>query len=226
MTNLSNGKFRRKRAGQYHHGDLRQAVLEAAGRVLARDGLQALTMRAVAREVGVTHMAVHHHYPARRDLLAAFAARGYEQLGVAMLDAAKTTGKAAGKKPDAGRTFREIGVAYVTFAVADPSRFRVMFSSELEELRDEEPLRGAADTAFAVFTDALEAFAAQERDAGLAGRPADTRMAATAAWALMHGLSVLLLDRQLPGHAADAASAGRLARAMLREVRIGDPGRR
>jgi AcrR family transcriptional regulator len=210
VTDLSDGKFRRRKpAGQYHHGDLRQALLDTAGRLVERDGLPALTLRAIARELGVTHMAAYHHYRDRRDLLAALATRGYERLGEALAE------RRAGSS-DSRAALKEVGVGYVTFAVTNPGYFRVMFSAELEEVRDQEPLKGATAAAFAVFADALRAAAAPE---------ADVDMAATAAWALVHGLSVLLLDRQLPGQAADAAGAERLARAMLREIRIAGGGR-
>jgi AcrR family transcriptional regulator len=210
VTDLSDGKFqRRKPAGRYHHGDLRQALLDTAGRLVERDGLPALTLRAIARELGVTHMAAYHHYRDRRDLLAALATRGYERLGEALAE--RTAGA-----PDARAALKEVGVGYVAFAVTNPGYFRVMFSPELEEVRDREPLKGATAKAFAVFADTLRAAAAPD---------ADVDMAATAAWALVHGLSVLLLDRQLPGQAADHAGAERLARAMLREVRIGAPGK-
>ena len=201
VTDLSGGKFRRRKpAGQYHHGDLRQALLETAGRLVERDGLPALTLRAIARELGVTHMAAYHHYRDRRDLLAALATRGYERLGEAL--AKRTAGM-----PDPRAALKEVGVGYVAFAVTHPGYFRAMFSMELEEVRHEEPLKSAAATAYAVFADALRAAAAAE---------ADVEVAATAAWALVHGLSVLLLDRQLPGQAAEPAGAEALARAMLR----------
>ena len=210
VTDLSGGKFRRRKpAGQYHHGDLRQALLDTADRLVERDGLPALTLRAIARELGVTHMAAYHHYRDRRDLLAALATRGYERLGEALAE------RAAGAS-DARAALKEVGIGYVTFAVANPGYFRVMFSPELEGVRDGDPLKSATATAFAVFADTLRAAAAPD---------ADTDMAATAAWALVHGLSVLLLDRQLPGERADRAGAERLARAMLREVRIGGGGR-
>jgi AcrR family transcriptional regulator len=208
MRNISTGNIgRRKPRGQYHHGDLRQALLDAAGALVERDGVAALTLRAIAREVGVTHMAVYNHYRDRRDLLAAVAAVGYERLG-------RTMAEGAGAH-DPVRALKEVGVAYVTFAVTHPGYFRVMFSSELAELRAEEPLKGAAAASFAVFADVLRAASPEGADADVA---------ATAAWALVHGLSVLLLDRQLPDQRADRASAERLVRAMLRQVRIGGGG--
>ena len=205
MDNLSNGKIRgRKPAGQYHHGDLREALLEAAGRVVERDGLPGLTLRSLGREVGVTHMAVYHHYRDRRDLIAGLATRGYERLREALAGA-------VAEHPDARQALVAVGVGYVTFAAAHPGFFRVMFSAELESLRDQEPLRGATAAAYEVFADAMRA----------AARPgADAAAAAMSAWALVHGLSMLLLDRQLPGYGADAAAAGRLVGAALREVRF------
>ena len=203
-TNLSTGKFRgQKGAGAYHHGDLRVALLDAAEAVLAAEAPTGLALRALARRVGVTHMAAYHHFPSRADLLAAVAARGYDRLGAAL--------SARAPADDPRQSFQELGVAYVTFAITQPHLFRMMFSSELEPLRTVEPLRTAADRAYAEFTGALRA---------AAGPAVDVDVAATAAWALVHGLSVLLLDRQLPGHGSTVEGSAQLARTVLRQANL------
>jgi AcrR family transcriptional regulator len=211
VTDLSRGKFQgRKPAGRYHHGDLQQALLDAASRLVERQGVATLSLRAVARELGVTHMAVYHHYRDRVDLLAAVATLGFERLGQALREH-------VGGVQDPGRAFFLVGEAYVLFAVAHPGFFRVMFSPELEPVRQAEPLAGTTAAAYAVFTDRVRA--------ALPGR-ADTTTAATAAWALVHGLAVLLLERQLspgplpPGPLSPDAVRP-IVRAVLREARIG-----
>ena len=204
QTNLASGKFRDQKAGAaYHHGDLAVALLDAAEDALREGDVAGLAVRALARRVGVTHMAAYHHYPSRADLLAAVAARGYDHLGDAMAR------RARGHAPR--EALREVGVAYVKFAVAHAAHFRLMFSSELEALRAHEPLNTAAARSFAVFADTLRAAAPPH---------AAVDTAAVAAWALVHGASVLLLDRQVPGHTASARDAERLARSVLGEVRL------
>lgn len=203
-TNLSTGKFQRKRSGStYHHGDLASALVDAAEEALKDGKVAGLTVRALARRIGVTHMAAYHHYPNRATLLAAVAARGYDQLGQAM--ARRTRGL------EPRSALRETGVAYVRFAVTHAAQFRLMFSAELDELRGEEPLKTHAAQSFAIFSGCLER---------AAPAAANIETAATAAWALMHGVSVLLLDRQLAGRSATARDAETLARAVLGEIRL------
>src|SRR5688500_9033811 len=95
----------------YHHGDLRQAVLGTAGEMMEKEGLAALSMREVARRAGVSHNAPYRHFPDRDSLLRALAAEGFERLGDALQS----------------RPRREMGEAYVDFALAHPERFRLMF---------------------------------------------------------------------------------------------------
>jgi AcrR family transcriptional regulator len=148
----------------YHHGDLRQAVLRTAGEILEKEGLAALSLREVARRADVSHNAPYRHFPDRASLLAALAAEGFEKLGDALQS----------------RPRREMGEAYVEFAVANPERFRLMFGgvAKLKE-RDRRAYEGL-----------LKSFA----DLG-----EDAEYAAAAAWGLVHGLSHLLLEGHFTG---------------------------
>src|SRR5262245_36388547 len=78
---------RRAADAPYHHGDLHEALLKAAEQVLERDGLPGLTLRAVAREAGVSHAAPTHHFGDLTGLLSELAAIGYRQFGAAMIAA-------------------------------------------------------------------------------------------------------------------------------------------
>jgi AcrR family transcriptional regulator len=156
----------------YHHGDLRAALLTAAGEMLEKQGLASLSLREVARRAGVSHNAPYRHFPDRESLLAALAAQGFEQFGDAL----------------ERRPRREMGEAYVEFALEHPQRFRLMFSGG----------HGASDHR------AYEALKRSFADLG-----ADAQYAAAAAWGLVHGLAHLLLD----GH-----FAGRERKQFVREV--------
>jgi AcrR family transcriptional regulator len=139
----------------YHHGDLRAAVLAAAGRMLEKEGAAGLSVRAAARRAGVSHAAPYRHFPDRDALLAALAQQGFRDLEKALED----------------RSGRELGEAYVAFALERPERFRLMFAG-----------RGPAPDLQARFA---EAFGAIGPAAALAG---------AAAWSLVHGLALLMLD--------------------------------
>src|SRR6266567_6082527 len=115
------GRARRapRRAGAnddtpYHHGALRDALLQAAERVLERDGLAGLTLRAVAREAGVSHAAPTHHFGDLTGLVSELAAIGFRQFNTAMAAA----GAAAGSTPMEKALAR--AKAYVAYAQAHP----------------------------------------------------------------------------------------------------------
>jgi AcrR family transcriptional regulator len=161
----------------YHHGELRQTVLQAAGDILEKEGLEALSVRELARRAGVSHNAPYRHFPDRASLHAALAAEGFEMLGHALQS----------------RLRREMGEAYVEFALAHPQRFRLM-----QGQRDRRAYEGL-----------LKSFA----DLG-----EDARYAAVAAWALVHGLSHLLLDGHFAGE-----DRKRFVRDVLSTVRLSAP---
>jgi AcrR family transcriptional regulator len=149
----------------YHHGDLRAALLRAAGKRLEKQGIAALSLREAARRAGVSHNAPYRHFSDREALLAALVAQGFEMLGQAMR----------------GQTGRGMGEAYVRFALQHPQRFRLMFGGQIE-LERYPQLRAAASSAFDQLQSAFSRYGG------------DPRSAAAAAWSLVHGLSHLILD--------------------------------
>lgn len=102
----------------YHHGDLRAALLKAAGRTLEKEGPEAISLRDLARSADVSHNAPYRHFPDRDALLAALSDEGYEQL----VDALR------------GRPWREQASSYLRFALGNPQRFRLM-STRAGDLR-------------------------------------------------------------------------------------------
>src|SRR3981189_2620118 len=99
----------------YHHGGLRPAVLRSAGKMLEKHGLASLSVRGGGRRAKVSHNAPYRHFPDRESLLAALAAEGFERLGAAL------------SKVPANR----MGEAYVSFALQNPERFRLMFGGRV-----------------------------------------------------------------------------------------------
>src|SRR5690348_15474902 len=99
----------------YHHGDLRQALLDAALELLEKQGPEALVLREVARRAGVSHNAPYRHFASREELLAGLAARGFGEFGK-RVQSAQGGGKGTG-----------MGEAYVGFALEHPQLFRLMF---------------------------------------------------------------------------------------------------
>jgi AcrR family transcriptional regulator len=166
----------------YHHGDLRAAVLAAAWKMVEKEGVVGLSVREAARRAGVSHSAPYRHFADREALLAALVAEGLDQLQSALEN----------------RAGRELGEAYVAFALEHPQRFRLMFSRA--------PVNADLHARFA------GSFAHLGADAAAAG---------AAAWSLVHGLASLVLEGHLetsPDFARKVLGAMRFAAAPQRSA--------
>jgi AcrR family transcriptional regulator len=179
---------------RYHHGDLKRALVDAALDALAEGGTDAIGLRELARRVGVSAAAPYRHFRDKPALLQAVAAAGYERF-LATMQATKADGP-----PDA--QLAAMAEAYVGFAIANPSLYRLMFSSELGPFTDRD-LKRAADAAYASL-----AVTAARVDPDAPGE------AAISAWAFVHGLAMLVLDNQLLG--VTPATVPPLVRALAR----------
>ena len=172
----------RKRADQYHHGDLRRALLQAAVRTIHSHGIDGLTLRGVGSTLGVSRTALYRHFTDKAALLAAVAAEGFRVLREETARAWEDGGRGL-------RAFEAMGLAYVRFAITHPSHYRVMFGAEMSSARDAE-LEGAG--AFQVLVDALAALQHQH----LARRD-DTEQMALFVWSAVHGVAMLAIDGRL-----------------------------
>ncbi len=187
---------------QYHRGDLRRALVTAALDLLRQDGAEAISLRAVARQAGVSAMAPYRHYPDKEALLAAVAALGFERFreALATADAAAPPGQALVAQAQ----------AYVRFAMDNPALFRLMFGPMHLGLHP--ALCEAGDAAYAVLADrvAAETPAAADRGARALG-----------CWSMVHGLAMLLLDGRvrdkMPASTDDVTR--RVAEVMLAQGR-------
>src|SRR5262245_16908342 len=115
-----------KKAGTYHHGDLRRALLDTAVKVVEKDGVSALTLQTLARRAGVSSGAPYHHFESREQLLAAIAQDG-------LLLLVQEMKRASADAPDAGAHLAGLGRGYMRFALAHRGHFRVIFRPELRE---------------------------------------------------------------------------------------------
>ncbi|MET0333080.1 MAG: TetR/AcrR family transcriptional regulator [Rhizobacter sp.] len=165
----------------YHHGDLRAALLTAAGALLDEGGVPAVSLREVARRVGVTPAATYRHFSDKDALLTALAVRGFEAFAEAMREAAQ-----GAKEP-----FAEMGVAYVRFAVTHPGMFRLMFGPAVAD-------RSRSPELLAVIARSTQLFS-QGAHARTDVKPGDP-MDSLRSWATMHGLATLAIDNMLPGY--------------------------
>ena len=177
-----------KSARPYHHGDLKQALLVEAERILEAEGIQALTLRAAARGVGVSHTAPQNHFGDLTGLLSDLAADGHRRFGAVLTEATATAGD------DPRAKLRAMGRAYVTFARDHPGLFTLMFRSE------------RLDAQRPALKDAIVAQRKALRDAVVTAtgprdetRPELVAARTTAGWALVHGYAMLMLEGRLRG---------------------------
>jgi len=174
----------RKKA--YHHGNLRQALIDAAFELIEERGVPALTLREVARRVGVTHAAPKRHFADRSALVATLAEHGFRGL------AAHVESVRSSRQPrDSAERLRALGVAYIEYAIAHPAHLRVMFSPEVADKTRYPELQRAAD----VVHDMLHGGIETAQREGLVRR-GDPNPLAFAAWSMVHGCATLLIDGQ------------------------------
>jgi AcrR family transcriptional regulator len=170
----------------YHHGDLRQSLINAAIALISEEGINDLSLRQVARRVGVSHNAPYRHFEDKEALLAAVAEQGFQSLRVAMETARQVI------PPDSPQRLEAIGIAYVHFALAHPFHYRLMFGDYRCNLSKYSALAETAQQSFMVLVSTI-------REGQIAGifRLADPVDMARVAWSLVHGQSMLGLDNKL-----------------------------
>jgi AcrR family transcriptional regulator len=132
----------------YHHGNLRTALLEQAERTVRERGVQELSLRELARDVGVSHGAPRRHFPDRQALLDALAVAGFERLGTELRGAMDGAGE------DFQARVQATATAYVRFATRDAALLELMFAGKHKQPSGE--LQQAAESAFAVMLELIE----------------------------------------------------------------------
>ena len=162
-------------------------LLEAAERVLERDGLAGLTLRAVAREAGVSHAAPTHHFGDLTGLVSELAAIGFRQFSAAMT-AAGAAGTSLTEKAMARAK------AYVAYAQAHPGMYGLMFRAERLDMK-RPSLHEAANASFAGLAGAIGA--SRHEQISEEALSLDQAAAIVRAWSLLHGFTMLLLDDRL-----------------------------
>jgi AcrR family transcriptional regulator len=194
----------RKKPDAYHHGDLRRALLQEAVCTIQAQGVEALTLRAVAEKLGVSRTALYRHFSDKQALLGAVAAEGFRLLRTSLVKAWEKEGR--------GRPgFEAMGRAYVHFALDHPSHYRVMFGSAAVASEPEPDDPGG--NAFQALVDAL----VEMQQQGLV-RDDPPLLLALHVWSTVHGVAMLALDGQLK---ADAPPADALIDFAIERLRTG-----
>ena len=175
----------------YHHGDLRATLLRSAAQQIAAEGVEAVSLRALAQRAGVSHAAPAHHFGNRQGLLTDLAIEGFDLLAAELHSAAAD--------------FREVAVAYLRFVRRYPGHFGIMFRCDLLRA-DDAALDAARGRARAELDSGVEQLCIPVHD-----RPA----VGLAAWSLVHGLSGLWREGALAGSDADSSDPEEMARRIF-----------
>ncbi|MEX2536527.1 MAG: TetR/AcrR family transcriptional regulator [Trueperaceae bacterium] len=173
---------------RYHHGNLRQALIDAGLDILEERGVDGVTLREAARRAGVSHAAPYHHFSDKANLIESIAVHGFEGFARALQRAWEST------SGNALERLQSTGIAYVAFALGRPALFRLMNRQELRTPRlasDNEPgpVEQAAHASYQILVDGI----IECQAAGLIAR-GDPNPYALTAWSLVHGLAVLGMD--------------------------------
>jgi AcrR family transcriptional regulator len=165
---------------RYHHGALRQALIDAAEAVIAERGVDGFSLRETARRAGVSPAAPGHHFKDARGLLTAVAATAFRAFGDALA--------AADSGVDRTSRIRSQGIAYVRFALSQPARFDILWRKSLIDDSDPDYV-AAADRAFLILDRAVRG------EQPSANGPTDPALAPSiAAWSIVHGFARLARD--------------------------------
>ncbi len=168
----------------YHHGDLRRALVDAAAQLVSCCGPTAVSLREVARIVGVSHNAPYRHFPTREALLAAVAARGFEMLSEGMRDLPDGA--------DASTSLIECCRGYIEFAMHHRGVYQLMFSDEIQKSAYPELLSVAE-----------RGFQSLERRITALNPHVPAVLSTITVWSQIHGIAHLILDNQLKRHVED-----------------------
>jgi AcrR family transcriptional regulator len=171
----------------YHHGDLKNALIRAGVEILSKEGIEGLSLRKVAQRAGVSHSAPYAHFPDKQSLIAAISTEGFNQL-YAELDAAILANPKSPKKQ-----LQQGARAYVQFALNNTDTFNIMFSGVLEKEKDYPAFVDISSKTFQRVVDVVRAC----QEAGLL-HSSSAEMMAVAVWGQVHGIISLALEGQIP----------------------------
>jgi AcrR family transcriptional regulator len=190
-TDSTNDDQSNDNSGNYHHGNLRLALLDAAVAQIKEVGVEKLSLRGIARTVGVSQTAPYRHFKDKNELLAEVAAQAF-------LDLYQATSRHVHDHHSASDNIKATGSEYLAFAIANPEKYKLMFGPSIQNRRDYANMVAAGDKSFNVLISQVERGIAE--GAFIKGCP---MVLANTLWTQVHGMASLIIDgfyqnRELP----------------------------
>lgn len=169
----------------YHHGNLREKLLKTTLKIISEEGLQKVSMRKLGALIGVSRTAPYRHFKNKGELLSAIAENGFRKLTDSICSVRKKT-------EDPVEQLKNIGVVSIEFALENPVQYRLMFGHEIMKQDQTPEFKKIAEAAI------TEVFLAVERlKTKDLLKPIEPMIIANTLWALIHGISTLLMDGQI-----------------------------
>jgi AcrR family transcriptional regulator len=196
------------KSSAYHHGNLRQALLDAARALASENSVDSITLREVARRAGVSHAAPYHHFADKRALLRALAIAAFVELH----DRLRSQ-----KQADPTANLNAIGLVYVQFALAHPVEFHFMFRKSLcEPPGKPDELTDIANQTLEMLIETIRTL----QDQGIVV-PGDTQSLALLVWSAIHGLAHILIETPMVAEPITAAVVERLTQTLQTTLQQG-----
>ena len=180
MAETETSRGRRKR--RYHHGDLRETLIEATRELLIEKGADGFTLADACRRAGVTTAAPYKHFRDKSEILEEIVERGFDELAARSIEAVQANG------PGTLAGIVAMGHAYIAFAVAETAVFRLMFGQSSAVKRAED-VENKGRACFGGVIAQVELYC--QRNAG----PGDARTLALELWTFVHGAACLVIDK-------------------------------
>jgi AcrR family transcriptional regulator len=191
----------------YHHGDLKNALIEAGADILSKEGIGSLSLRKVAQRAGVSHAAPYAHFTDKQALIAAISTEGYRRLQQVVKAAVDR------HEGEPGAQLVAASWAYVKFALESPDYFKVTLSGVVEMEKQYPAFVEISHQSFDMVVALVEAC---QRGGVLSQGPSD--VAAVSVWSLIHGLASLVIEDQVPSAVLDRVSVADLLHASLSRI--------
>ena len=173
-------------ATNYHHGDLKNALIQAGVKILAREGVSGLSLRKVAKQAGVSHAAPYSHFADKQALIAAISTEGFKQLHVRIEEIISVN------KNNPATLLVETAWAYMQFALNEPDRFKLMFSSVLEKEKEYPDYVQYSQQNFSQIVEIVKICQAEK-----ILRTDSPELTTVSVWSAVHGLIMLILEGQI-----------------------------